>query len=1091
MWGLLWSVPVIAIAAAGLAPADAVTPEQREFFETRIRPVLAQDCYECHNSKDKSKGGLILDHREALMEGGDSGAVVVPGDPDASLLMQAIRHEDEDLKMPKAGAKLEDEVVANFVQWIAMGAPDPRDGPPSDAEIAADTEWEAVRERRKQWWSFQPVTRPEPPAVRDKKWSDHPVDRFILARLEEKALEPAKRADRRTTLRRLHFVLTGLPPTIGEIEAFLGDESGDAYARAVDRLLASPQFGERWARHWMDWMRYAESHGSEGDPRIPNMWRYRDYLIRALNADVTYDQLVREHLAGDLLAQPRVNSEIGINESAIGAAQYRLVQYGYAPLDALEEQVRFTENQIDVLSKAFLGLTVSCARCHDHKFDPISQKDFYAWYGIMASCRPATITVDTPECLETGRDALAALKPRIKRALADAWIASLDDLPARMASLPAPAEPAIRKARRNPKAPESKKEIGPGQAAVDEAADSGGRKPLHAWTRLRGLEGESFSREWKTLSEHWKSAAQAAAARDEGLRRGGWDLRGSDYDEWFPYGNGLPAVPSRAGEFHILPEGDRVIAGVLPAGVYTHLLSDKHSGVLTSPSFEVDGNQLSLRVMGDRNARVRLVLENYPRVAAGIYNKLSKVLTSSAPEWVHWSTHYWRGTKGHIELATSDDIPVESKKSDGRSSFGIVEVVFPESEGARPIDAGAPLFALLPRGAEAAGDASQVAVQYREALRACLEAWREDSMSDVQAEFLGAFVKAGLLPNTLSELPGLAPLVAQYRGHEAGVPVPTRVPGVLETVAFNTHLFERGDHKQPGEEVPRRFLELIDTSPYQTAQSGRLELAEDLLRPDNPLTARIIVNRIWHYVFGRGICETVDNFGRMGEKPTHPELLDYLAVRFVEGGWSMKDLIRELVLTETFRIESTPSPRALEIDPANELLSHARVRRLEAEAIRDAMLTASGELDPEMFGPGFAANGGAGQSRRRSVYLTIIRNKLDEFQRVFDAPEPFSTKGRRNITNVPGQSLTMMNDPFVIAQAQQLAAAILAADSLVSDEHKIGRMFEQALGRPPSTKEAERSMRFLEGRKEDPDLEGAWQDLAHAIFNFKEFIYIR
>ena len=345
-----------ATAALLLQSAGAVTDGEREFFESKIRPVLAQDCYECHSTAGKQKGGLVLDHREALFVGGDSGAVVVPGDAEGSLLMQAIRHADEDLAMPKAGAKLEEGILENFARWIAMGAPDPRDGPPSAEEVAADTDWGAVMERRKQWWSFQPIESAVVPVAKNAAWSEHPVDVFLQSRQEEVGLVRAGEADGRTLARRLYFVLTGLPPSGEEIERFVTawEEDAEVATEAlVDELLASPRFGERWARHWMDWIRYAESHGSEGDPAIVNAWHYRDYLIRALNADAPYDQLVREHVAGDLMEEPRVNAELGINESAIGPAHWRMVFHGFAPTDALDEKVRFTDDQINVFSKAF------------------------------------------------------------------------------------------------------------------------------------------------------------------------------------------------------------------------------------------------------------------------------------------------------------------------------------------------------------------------------------------------------------------------------------------------------------------------------------------------------------------------------------------------------------------------------------------------------------------------------------------------------------------------------------------------------------------------------------------------------------------
>ena len=351
--------------SASLAAALAADPprEEIEFFERRIRPVLVESCYECHNSGGRAEGSLELDHRSGLLRGGDRGPAVVVGNAGESLLIQAIRQTSDDLRMPQAGPKLKPAVVADFARWINHGAVDPRDKPPTKDELAQQTSWEATRERRRQWWSFQPLQKVAPPPSTGR-WA-HPVDRFLAAKWDAARLNPVPPADRGTLLRRLSFVLTGLPPTPEQIEAFVRDSSPDAYERLVDRLLGSPAFGERWARHWMDWFRYAETHGSEGDPPIPDAWRYRDYLIRALNADVPYDQLVREHVAGDLLPQPRINRELGTNESALGIGHYRMVQHGYLPTDALDELVRVTDNQIDTLSKAFLG--------HDALLRPLSR----------------------------------------------------------------------------------------------------------------------------------------------------------------------------------------------------------------------------------------------------------------------------------------------------------------------------------------------------------------------------------------------------------------------------------------------------------------------------------------------------------------------------------------------------------------------------------------------------------------------------------------------------------------------------------------------------------------------------------------------
>ena len=898
-----------ALAATAVRAAD---DEDREFFEKRIRPVLVERCYECHNSRDNAEGGLALDHRAAMLAGGDSGEAVVPGKPDDSLLIQAIRHETSDLRMPKSGPKLSPEVIADFVKWVAAGAYDPRDKPPSAAELDAALSWEAVRERRKEWWSFQPLTNQAEPEG-DGAWSEHPIDRFLAESWKSAAVEPADPADRRTLLRRATFALTGLPPTPDETEQFLRDDSPQAYERVLDRLLASPRFGERWARHWMDWVRYAESHGSEGDPAIPHAWRYRDYLIRALNADIPYDQLVREHLAGDLLSEPRINAELQINESALGTAHYRMVQHGYTPTDALDEQVSFTDNQIDVIGKAFLGLTVSCSRCHHHKFDPISQQDFYALYGIMASCRPALITVNTPERQNFRRRELEALKPRIKERLAAAWTKSLEALPGKLQS------------------PSSELKTTLELAAKDSA------HPLHAWAVLREKQGEDLQAAWRKLNQAW---AAAEARRNEQAASQcplHWNLAGADYSAWFKHGNGLGGSPSVAGEFHLLPSGNQAVSNIYPAGVYSHLLSNKHNGVLTSPRFKIETNHISVRVAGGQNARVRLVVCNYPRTPGLLYPSYSP--DRETLHWHHWNTEYWKGEWAHLEIATAEDLPVEIRPNEGRSWFGIAAAV--GYDDGPPADSGAPLFSVLP-GAEPHSPA-ELATLYAQAARECLQAWSgaaatrspdqgnlNRSMTNEQAEFLGALVRSGLLPNVIQELPEAASLIAEYRKLEAEVPVPTRSPGVLEGTSFDQPLFVRGNHKQPGKAVARRFLEAIDATPYQTRDSGRLDLAADIASGKNPLAARVIVNRLWHHLFGRGIVTTTDNFGHLGAEPSQPELLDYLASRFIEEAWSIKQAIRLMMTAKAYQLGAgAPASSA-----GAEAYTGFAIRRLEAEELR-------------------------------------------------------------------------------------------------------------------------------------------------------------
>lgn len=1357
---LLAGFATLAANLSSLAASAPITPEAHDFFESKIRPVLAAECYECHNAK-KTKGGLRLDYRDGWKKGGDTGDAIVAGDPKKSLLITSIRHEDPDLKMPDKAPKLDDKVIADFEKWIAMGAPDPRDEPP--AEAVGKPAWKDLLATRRTWWSLQPVVKPEPPTVPDATTT---IDRFLRAKLAAKQLTPAAPADPRTFIRRLTFTLTGLPPTPEEVEAFVADSIANrpsAIDKATQRLLASPRFGEHWGRHWLDLMRYAESHGSEGDPDIREAWRYRDYVIRALNADVPLDQFIREHLAGDLLPNPRMNPE-GFSESTLGTANLRLVEHGFQPVDTLDDQVKAVDNQIDVATKAFQGLTVSCARCHDHKFDAISERDYYALYSVFASVRPAQVTIDSPEVQATNRAALDKLHGEIRQALASAWqpaATKLGDLlrsqsdraesvrkvaaeiaqveeklaalewtarrklapqttgtaarqgvapiavwsfevdardefgkvngtlvggaeirggrlildgkrsylhteglpktltektleawvsPAtldqrgggviglettavhgfdtivfaekdarqwvagsnffkRSERLNAPEETAkpgefvhvavtyaadgtitfyrngqpygasytkppllefpadgarvllglrhkgagngyfageVEEARLYDRAltaeevatsfragtppfvtpeqiaaaltPEQRAEraalesqlatLKPrnvagaaGSEAWEQAVKDASNKvasPLHLWAKLGGVAAAQFPAEWERLKNEITARAEEARRFNAENYRPLWNLAGPDYAKWFPYGVGLSAQPLSGGEFAIEPKGDRILEGLYPAGVVSHRLSEKHNALLTSPRFKIDSDSISVRASGGDGAMVRVIVDNYPLPSNPIFPKA--VLENDQTGWVRLDTAYRKGSWAYVEFGTRDEItrtitptPKNVKapaRPEGRSHFAAGEVVaHHSSELPREI----PAATLLLLEGPAPRDAAELAARYAAVTAVAVEAWRAGQPSEGQIALLDFLSRRGGLPTTLPELPSLQPLVAKYRELEAAVPVLRRAPGVIETAGFDSPFLPRGDHLKPGEPVPRGYLEVFGGHVFKTALSGRRELAEEIASAQNPLTARVMANRVWHWMFGRGIVPTVDNFGRLGEAATHPELLDYLASRLVESGWSIKTLIREIAATQAFQMSSDPSPAARESDPANEWLSHFRVRRLEAESIRDSLLAVAGQLDSEMFGKSVESN-----VPRRSVYLQVRRTRLDPFLQTFDAPKPFTTLGRRDATNVPGQSLTMLNSPFVIAQAERWAKRIVR-DGSTSPAQRVSAMFATAFSRPPTDDETTGAQAYLQALAADRKVpadqllasEPVWQDFAQSLFNLKEFIYVR
>ncbi len=1067
------------------APASS---EEIEFFESRVRPVLVDQCYSCHSAQIETPfAGLQLDSRDAILKGGDSGPAVLAGDPGGSRLIQVLRGRP--VLMPPTG-RLDSETVSALAEWVRMGAPWP-DERAVEEEAPESFDLET---RRRAHWAWQQVGDVEPPEVLDRQWPASGVDRFILAELEEDGLRPAAPADRRTIIRRLSFDLTGLPPTPAEVKEFVRDESPDAYLRLVRRMLASQRFGERWARHWMDLVRYADSHGSEGDPKVPESWQYRDYLVRALNADVPYDQLLREHLAGDLLASPRIDHDKGINESILGTAHLRVVELGYQPVDPWEERVKWTDNQIEVFSKAFQGLTVSCARCHDHKFDAISQEDYYALFGILYGARPTMRAVDSPAVLRRNEAELLDLKGRIREKVAEAWIAEAEALGRRVWE---GTDPAVKRSME--------------EAACDESS------PLHAWMTLADQGEAEFGETWNRLQSDWERRIESRAALNRANFERIWNLSGEDYADWIRHGTGTREMPSSPGEFHVRHEGDLILEGIYPGGVYSHLLTTKHSGVMQSPRFEIESDYISVKVLGRDFSFARLIVENYPLPGGGIYHQRYSP-RSDTMQWYQWKTEFWKGFTGYIEFTTREDStnfvldPIDNKKKPrperpkhGRSAIGAAAVAF-HSEKGEPQETVEPVLFFL--DSEAPASPADLPGLLARQIAAVAEAWREGSLDERQAAFLDYFVRRGLLERRIDGIAGVGPLVEEFRRLESDVPVPRRFPGILEERSPDQPLLTRGDPRKPGNPVPRRFLTALGGTAYPDPGMVRLRLAEEVANSSNPLTARVMANRVWGHLFGRGIVSTPDNFGALGERPSHPELLDYIAQRFVEGGWSIKSLIELLVTTRTYRMASTASPEALEHDPSNALLQHMPVRRLEAEAIRDAILSVSGTLDLGMYGGSTASGGMYDEPKgpdasiygdnRRSVYQQILRNRTNPFLEVFDQPTPSTTRGQRDETNVPAQSLALMNSAFVVRSAEAWGKRLAEGEGH-SVESRVEYMFGKALGRPPTAGEKSDTTALISTLAEE---EGAierdvlretavWSRLAHTLFNFKEFIYVR
>ncbi|WP_162179908.1 PSD1 and planctomycete cytochrome C domain-containing protein [Bryobacter aggregatus] len=809
--------------------ASGQSADELKFFETKVRPLLATQCQGCHSSKSKMAfGGLRIDQKASFFQGGQSGALVVPGKPDESLLLKVVGYSSE-LKMPPTG-KLKAEQIDVLREWIQMGAPWPEEAAPVvDASVAIQAKTKAAA---LQHWAWKPVAKVTPPKTKATDWSAQAIDQFILAKLEEKKLKPSPDADRQTLLRRVYFDLAGLPPTPKEVNAFVADKSPKALETIVDRLLAAPSFGERWGRHWLDLSYFADN--LEIGRKIPakDAWRYRDYVIRSLNADKPFTTFIKEQLAGDLLP---AESDAQRREQVIATGFLALGPWTLVAADKEQLRMDVVDMQVDLIGKAFLGLTVGCARCHDHKFDPISHKDYYAMAGILG--------------------ATETLHGRIDGIFSDVNRIQL---------------------------PESVEEL-----------------------RMRAGETEKFHARMATL----KPRLKALEAEKEKLKKA-------------------------------QPQGDAT-----PKPDDPLVLLEKQIAKLSK--------------------EIALLEYNRP-------------------------------------------LP-------------------PEAFAVRDVDA----------------------------------------------------------------------------------PV-------------NAHINIRGNPHMLGEEVPRSFLQVAmwDKPPVLAYRaSGRLELAEWIANEKNPLTARVAANRVWQHLFGAGLVRSVDNFGLRGELPTHPELLDYLATRYVEAGWSLKKVVREVILSRAYRQSSAHNAEAYQVDPENLLRWRMNRRRMEGEIIRDSILSLTRTLENGEGGPtlplDIADNLNLGKPvefrdeaklpdhllRLRTVYLPVLRksqHRSVDILNLFDFPDVNQVNGARSVTTVPTQALYLMNSPFYQEQSKLLAAR--AIEFAGTTGARIDWLTEQVLGRSARPDDQTRGNDFIskfsaalvQSGKTAPEANiEAWTRYCHALLASNEFLYIR
>ncbi len=1095
----------------GAAPANAQdsSPEAFEFFEKKIRPVLAEHCFECHSTKAKRpKGGLLLNSRAGMLEGGDLGAALVPGQPEKSRLIEAISHSNVKLKMPQK-YKLSDAVRADLAAWVKMGAPWP-----DEKAIKKNTYAEFnLAKRKAEHWCWQPIRVSDVPKVNDADWPRSDIDRFLLAKLEAKGLRPAPDADARTLIRRLHFDLIGLPPGRQVVDAFVkawdaaGAKRGEVLEQAVDQLLASPAFGERWARHWLDLVRYAESRGHEFDYTIPNAYHYRDYVIRAFNEDVPYNRLVIEHIAGDIAPGPRLTKD-GSNESILGTAFWFLGEECHSPVDIRQDQADRFDNRIDVMTKTFLGLTVACARCHDHKFDAISTKDYYALFGVLESSGYRLARFDTMAQHREISSQLAKLRAvaggdllKVQLQASLPTIEKIDDYLLTAAGV---------EDRSKGLHPELLKrwKLTLAQAEKNDAS------PLHAFARAAADKTRPAHETFEPILKRWRS--------DDSLDLSGGnvvvDYRKVSSKDWLPDGEIFGQRPVQRGDLLLGTDASRPMVRIVEQSAAEHdriwdnlrfaAGTQNESGTLGSaqrpgrtlrtPEFVLEHHHAYALVKG--SGMIYAGVAQHIMLSGPLHGSLvQKFHSPDKYQWVAINLTPYKGQRLRVEFTPNDS-----------ADFALIAVVQGPAAPAPFLPSPHRSLAMTAANREDLKGLATAYQAYYLAATVMVMAEKNGAASVASpANWLAQNSDLFIVPDSddakkLAKF--AAPILDEHKKLVAQIKFDSRLaPAMQDGSGCDERVFVRGNHKTLGELVPRRHLEAFAGSQRLDVKtgSGRLELARQMTDPkQTPLIARVYVNRVWHHLFGRGIVGSVDNFGVLGEAPTHPELLDYLAHRFsspLPAGfdWSSKKLIRTLVLTRAYQMASTPDLQAVEADPGNSLLHRMRIRRLEGEAIRDSILKVSGRLSATMYGPsipvhltpfqdgrGKPASGPLDGDGRRSVYLAVRRNFLSSFLLAFDAPAPFSTVGKRTESNVPAQALILMNDPFVHQQADLWAKRVMADKASTDD--RVRGMYLDAFARPPTQAESQACLQFLGSTPE----QRRWADLAHVLYNAKEFYFV-
>jgi hypothetical protein len=1080
-------VCVVALAILGVGftafPLRAESPVavSVELFEKRVRPLLVEKCQRCHGV-DRPKGGLSLVSRAGLLKGGESGPVVNPGHPEKSELVRAINYEADGFQMPPTG-KLDADSIGALTEWIREGAPwpDASTAPgPTKAVAAMDF---AARARH---WAFQPLRRGAPPPVAETSWPRSPVDAFLSSRFQAAGCAHATEAERRALLRRITLDLIGLPPTPEEISRFLADDSPRAYEDVVTRLLASPHYGVRWGRHWLDLVRFAETFGHEFDYPIAEAWRYRDYVVRAFNDDLPYDRFVTEQIAGDLLPNPRRNPRDRTNESILATAFWWFGQAKHSPVDLRAEECDRLDNQIDVMGKTFLGLSIACARCHDHKFDAIRAQDYYALTGFLRSSRQQLAFLADPRPAEDFANWRQARAPRLVELVGrvldpHSWSAASED---------------------------------------DEV--------VRPWHELQSVPaGRAFVAARRRLAVKL-NRREELARQQEGKSTVFESFAAPSFGGWGSSGTAFGSRASRAGDF-VLGATTRqpVLEFAEPGAAHSGLISPRLRGTLRSRSFTITRPFIHYRAARHqsdggparpfKSGQLNLVVDGFQIIRDPLYGPLSLTVQNDAPAgWYVQNVSKLMGNRAYIEIVDEDD------------GWISVDSVYFSDDSHPPVDRPNELIVALLND-PSIDSAAKLEQAYAKLFEDTASLWTarrlaDDRSAKARVAVLNSLCAHSTGPGNLQDARDLAILLDEDRRQESVLVPSQRGLALVDGSGENDHVLVRGNSRKPGEEVSRRFLEVFRGAPVSESEagSGRLQLAHSLTDSASALLARVMVNRLWHHHFGRGLVASTDDFGKMGEPPSHPELLDYLTSELIRSGWSIKHVQRLLVTSAAYRMSSREADgRSKTLDPENRLVHRARVTRLEAEAIRDSILAVSGRLDERLEGPSVrvhlddfmtgrgrpSVSGPLDGGGRRSIYLEVRRNFLTPLFLAFDFPMPATAAGRRSQSNVPAQALSLLNDPFVSQQAHVWAKRAVASqrarsassteanDARQSDarfDALINHLYETAFARSPTEEERSLGKEFLrQATSKRPDADAdALAGLCHVLFNVKEFLYV-